>query len=272
MPLALGLVGVGLFAGWYYRWQNITPRMRADFEWFQGLGFPDVKGKAYVRVASGSYSVDEGFTNSAFEYGFLLAANGDKFTVLTSDLGIVNYSNSPSTTPEWERVGFELSDLKVQADEALKLLRKATDSPGVYRRSDGLNTERTCIFTFAYQCWRQGHDHEARELYEEAERYPRPRADNNRRNLQEKLSFTWGKLKAKWENRTNTQPTLKEYLEQDLGDTAYCRATYDFADTNLSRAQLLAEVQSVLRHYPHSGAVTNASNMATVLKRMVAED
>ena len=66
---------------------SLTPEAKADFEWFSGLGFPDVKNASFARVATGGWSQSGGIRRKRnYLLGFLLSTNGNAFTTLDMDL------------------------------------------------------------------------------------------------------------------------------------------------------------------------------------------
>src|SRR5688500_4369079 len=66
----------------------LTPSPADDaFHWFGRLGFPDAKGRKFIRVATGHWSQygGEAPTNRYLD-GFLLSESNGAFFVLTKDL------------------------------------------------------------------------------------------------------------------------------------------------------------------------------------------
>src|SRR5438477_383858 len=61
-------------------------RMEA-FKWFGALGFPDVKGRKFIRVATGRWFQAGGNPpRNTYAHGFLLEEAGDTFKVVTLSL------------------------------------------------------------------------------------------------------------------------------------------------------------------------------------------
>ena len=88
----------------------------ADFDWFTGLGFPDVRGYPYVRVATGwtSQTGNNPPQNRYFN-GFLLGTNREEFRVIGLDLSVRTSTQTVAGTSESKRVGFDRLDLRREA-------------------------------------------------------------------------------------------------------------------------------------------------------------
>src|SRR5207253_10343722 len=76
------------------------------FGWFGRLGFPDVAGRPYVKVATGGWSWSgNNVPQGNFTQGFLLSQSNETFTVFTKDLLVQTFHATASGTPTHERVG-----------------------------------------------------------------------------------------------------------------------------------------------------------------------
>jgi hypothetical protein len=228
---------------------TVESEARGDFQWFGTLGFPDVKGCPFVRVATGrwSQSGDEPPQNHYIK-GFLLATNGDAFTVLGLDLLKATLTNSSSGIPDHERIGFEVLRLDAEALALRKALQEPPGKNEVWRRFGEQTSEQVEVFTLAWGCWRQGLETEAQLLYDLARTVPARRGGHNQ------------------------EPTFRQSIEKDLGHTMMWRGILDFEDVSISRLQLLDEFEKILKDYPHSEHRDRAQKTAEVLKRMIAED
>ena len=233
----------------YGKPNGVDANALADFEWFNGLGFPDVKGSTLVRVATGQWSQrgDEPRQNR-YEKGFLLATNGNVFTILSLSLSKPTFTNSSLGKLEHERVGFEVLKLDTEASALGKALQQRQGRNDLWPRFGEQTTERVEIFTLAWGCWRQGLEAEAQLLYELAKTLPTGRSGHNE------------------------EPTFRQSVEKDLGHTMMWRAVLDFEDVSISRHQLLDEFEKIVKNYPHSEHRERARKTAEVLKRMIAED
>src|SRR5207249_4190045 len=66
------------------------------FTWFDTLGFPDVKGRPFVRVATGQwYRAGEDPPQNTYVRGFLLEDIGDTFSILTLSLETESFRKTP---------------------------------------------------------------------------------------------------------------------------------------------------------------------------------
>src|SRR5438093_10358870 len=86
------------------------------FRWFRRLGFPDLAGRAYVKVATGGWSQSgNDAPQGDFTQGFLLSQSNDTFTVLTRDLSVRTFHATAPGTPAHKQVAFERLDLPKEA-------------------------------------------------------------------------------------------------------------------------------------------------------------
>jgi hypothetical protein len=235
---------------------TLTPQARADFEWFGTLGFPDLKGCPYVRVATDNWSQYNGEPpQQTFTYGFLLATNAAGFTVCYPYLSEETFkrpnpvSETPAAASGFPMVpGFQIVGLSNGVLHLLEVLRNPKPSDDKRELFGRLPYDALDVFTLAWACWRNGLDAQAAQLYEQAG----------------KTGFRSG------QDVTTTNFSLA--LEKDLGDVMYARAVYDFERTAIPRPQLLAQFQSVVTNYPHSQDLERAKQFMVALKRMVSED
>jgi hypothetical protein len=229
--------------------QGLTPETQTNFQWFSGLGFPDVKGCPFVRVTTGRWSQGvEGPPQNSFLRGFLLGTNGSAFNVVTTDLHGETFTNTPPGTPEHQRVGFEILSLQEEATARLNALRNPPADDGFGRGFALQLSERAQVFVLAWDCWRQGLDALAQDLYAEGKKMP-----------------AMG-------NTPDQSSTFQEALEKDIGHAAMWRAVLAFEDTSISRPELLARFEAVVKNYPHSEHHERAQKTADLLRQMIAED
>ena len=221
----------------------------ADFAWFNQLGFPDVKGSPYVRVATGWWSQSgEDPPRNKFVPAFLLETNGDSFTVFTLDLFQRQFTNTAHGAAPHKRVGFETLDLREAAKSELTRLRQPPGKDDHWRRFGERLTERGEIFTLAWGCWRNGLEPEALDLYEQATKMSPQRSSGH------------------------LESSFREGLEKDLGYAMIWRAIVSFGEPSISRRELLYQLEAIPANYPHSEYCERARQTAAVLKRMIAED
>lgn len=138
------------YYGYYAQARSVEGDALSDFQWFSNLGFPDVKGCPFVRVATGQWSQsgDEPPQNHYLK-GFLLATNGNVFTVLSLNLSQAQFANSTASIPEHKRVGFEVLRLDAEAEALRRALQKPPGKDDVWRRFGEQTTERVDVFTLS---------------------------------------------------------------------------------------------------------------------------
>ena len=249
--------------------EALSSEVRADFEWFSGLGFPDVKDKPFVKFFPGAaYQNLEESRSDSFQYGFLVSRNGTSFTVLDSNLRQHTFTNFPARPPQRIQEVFgattnvftfyykagELTklDLKTVVNEFLTEQDKAKDyaviNPFRYHYPDGWLATRASFFVLAWDCWRQGLTDEARRMYAVAE-----------------------KIGGLPRNEDAGDP-FRQRLTRDLAGWQLGEAMANFNDTNFTRKDLLAPFQSVIKNYPGTEQAARAKDIADRLTTMIGED
>lgn len=224
------------------------------FTWFGTLGFPDVKGRSFVRVATGRWRQHEGDPpENSYVTGFLLEDKGDTFVVFTPALETLTLRKTPDRTPAPERVGYEVRDLAADTAVYLKALqdRNSSNMEDLWRRFGERLGERSEVFVLAWACWRQGLDGRAAELYDHAAGMP---------------GRQWGPAEAR------PAQSLQEGVARDIAHAEMWRAVLDFGDPGVSCRQLLERFDRLVRNYPESEHAARAVETADLLRRMVKED
>ncbi|HWW02232.1 MAG TPA: hypothetical protein VNZ64_21200 [Candidatus Acidoferrum sp.] len=167
--IAVFTVVAAFLAVWLGNWREEVREAHGDFKWFSTLGFPDAKGLAWARVATGRWSQSQGQPpKNHYVKGFLLATNDANFTVFTVELLTQTMTNSRPGAPEHERVGFEVLDLRRDVADRLQQLRHAPGGDNLWPLFARRLPEQAEVFALVWACWRQGLDSEARSLYQEA--------------------------------------------------------------------------------------------------------
>jgi hypothetical protein len=230
---------------------DVGSAARADFEWFSKLGFPDVKGCPFIRVATGQWSqAGDGSRQNNYLDAFLIGTNNNTFSIFSLDLLTRAFTNTPPGTAEYQRAGFERADLRQQVRTTLaSLLASPPREDYFWRfRFDSQVTERARAFILAWACWRQGFEEEAQDLYYEAQKITQ---------------------RAKIDH---SDFVFRIALEKDFADALMRRALDDFGNPSITRPELLGKFESILTSYPHSEHCERARGTAIALKRMIAED
>jgi len=241
-----------------------TPSDQA-FRWFSALGFPDVKGRPFVRVATGHWVQygDAGPTNQYID-GFLLHQSNGAFTVLTKDLFIRPFTNTAPGTAAHEEVGYETLDLAKESGALLKTLRNSSEDN--WRRFGQRLPERAEAFVLSWGCARNGHSANAQRLFEQAsvmcESVPVGR--NWWQRIRERIETALRRPAKKLQ--------IQDQMERDLGHAMMWRAVEAFGDPSVSRRQLLNQFTAIISNYPGSEHIPRARDTAAILDRMIKED
>lgn len=224
------------------------------FKWFNELGYPDVKDRKFVDVATGhwvTYGNDP--TNNTFARGFLLEQKGDTFKILTLSLDELTFKKTPAGTPVWKQVSYEASDLKEGAAayfKALRSPRKETDRQ-YSRFGEASLHSRTETFVVAWACWREGLHDLAAELFDHAARVPNGYGYNP--------------------DDPPKEP-LQALVAADLAHTEMWRGVLAFGDPSISRTALLKKFEHIVKHYPASDQHKKAKATVDLLTKMIDED
>lgn len=230
---------------------GLPDQARADFEWFSTLGFPEVKGRPYVKVATGEYWQSQGelVPHNTYLTAFLLATNADSFRVVTRELIERTFFTTNAAAPAHARVGYEVVNLSNEVAKVLiELKTPPEDDLAAWGRRFGERlSERAQVFALGWACWRNGFDGLAQELYEQAQVISK-------------------------RNRRQPPATFRDGLAQDLAYAKMWGAVSDFGDPTVTRPQLLARFEAILTNYPHTDQVPRAAGTAARLKLMIAED
>ena len=237
-----------------------TPAQKA-FAWFGRLGFPDVKGRKYVKVATGAWS-QSGNQRPEISYteGFLLSESNGTFTVFLNDLSVKTFQKTPRDTLAYKAVGFEILDLKSNA------MARLTTPNFLYGFQVYMGRQMPEEFFLGWACERNGLHKLAEDLYRKAvgNRSPplqlRVRSWQDIRNYAESLSERWKK------------PPFIHELENEIGQTMMWRAMLAFQDVNTSRADLLHKFEEIVEKYPHCKHVPDAKENVSILRKMLSED
>jgi hypothetical protein len=224
------------------------------FTWFGTLGFPDVKGRSFVRVATGRWwQPDDGPLQNSYLTGFLLEDRGETFVVFTPALETLTLRKTPDKAPAHERVGYEVRDLAADAAAYLKALRdlETSKKDDPWRRFGERLSERAEVFVLAWACWRHGLDARAAELYDHA-------------------AAMTGNQRGR--NSGGQPEPLPQAVAGDIAHAEMWRAVLDFGAPGVSRRQLLERFERLVRNYPESEHAARAVETADLLRKMVKED
>src|ERR1039457_5548084 len=98
--ILVALVAFNIYANGSW---HLSQESKTNFEWFSGLGFPDVKGCSFVRVATGDWGrMGDQPPQNGYVKAFLLTKNSTSFTTLSLDLFKRTLPYSTNGTPEFK--------------------------------------------------------------------------------------------------------------------------------------------------------------------------
>lgn len=222
------------------------------FEWFGGLGFPDVKTLKFVRVTTGWPDEDDyDPLKNSYLHGFLLSQEEDTFSVLLPDLETRKWRKTPPGTKDHQKVEYEVADLSKYAASRLESIRDIDQRKrkSSWRSMEMRLSERAQVFTLAWSCWRKGHDELAAELYDEAARMGMHSGsgDSEIRKVRQRVAV-------------------------DLGHAEMWRAVEEFGEAGTSRVQLLDKFRGIIKNYPECEHIARAKTTVELLEKMVQED
>ncbi len=221
---------------------------QSAFAWFSTLGFPDVKDKKLVRVATGRwYQAGDDPPRNTYLRGFLIDEHDDRFTVLTLSLSTETFQKTAADVVAHKRVSYEIIDLGTAA--AACLSPPAADGTSEARPlwDVGLPS-RTGTFVLAWACWRNKLDKLAADLFDHAAKMP--------------PGF------GRDANKPPVRP-LRQLVAEDLGGMEMWRAVVDFGDPAISRVQLSERFDRIVKNYPESEHFKRAKETAALLHQML---
>jgi hypothetical protein len=221
-----------------------------EFAWFDGLGFPDLAKCKFVRVTTGHYYHErDGTAKNFYDFGFLVRDDGSRFTVLDAYLWTHYYTKSDSQRAEHEKVTYEAWDLEKETTLALKSLQLPEDKDAFPRRFGERLTEPAELFVWARVCAAQGKPKLADQLLAQAKRNAEKRAEG-----------------------AKADRTFHQIIADDIAHAQMWQAVEAFGDPAVSRRELLARFDLIVKHFPRNLHWNRAKEAAELLKKMVEED
>src|SRR5688572_19969767 len=108
---------------------GLTAEQRQAIDWYDTLGYPDLKHAAWVRVATGDVYYRGGTEPHPRSVdAFLLKSEGDTFTIFQLDAMVERtLIRTDGGAEKHERVGFDRLDLAREAAARLERLRNPPD-------------------------------------------------------------------------------------------------------------------------------------------------
>lgn len=233
---------------------NETAKQQAaDFAWFAGLDYPDVKDSQPALIATASWQHhDDDPPRNTYRVGFVLRSDDKRFTVFLPSLKTETFERTPPGTPEHLRIGFEPIDAAKVAEIYRGYLREE-NAGGIERIFEQINFRINAAaetFLAAYCCSRLGHAQKAAELYRLANDAQVPRGSIEEQAL-----------------------TPSERMKMELADAAMLHAQDALGDEgSFSRAEVAEQFARVAKHFPTSKQAEPARERAAILRRMAEED
>lgn len=227
---------------------TVSPEAKNCFEWFNSLGFSDVKDCQFVCVTV-KWSDPKGKwpARSQSKNAFLLTGNQDAFMVQDLELFRRSYRGRAPEENVVIEASYKPANLKNEASAFLHRINRLKHGEDLFDRLEERISKRVFTFVFAWACWRNGLDDEAEKLYQASKhmRYGIEEVDEN---------------------------NFQGVLEQEISYAVMWRAVMDFGNVSINRPKLLNEFQNFSKHYPFSSYAERAKRTAEMLARMIAED
>ncbi|NUN52473.1 MAG: hypothetical protein HUU06_06765 [Planctomycetaceae bacterium] len=237
---------------------------RSLFAWFDGLGYPDLRGKPWVRI---TYRCGGTFAGSppreTSMCGFLLEENKDSLRILHPSTEEYTFSKGPPTSASSGAAAYVRIDLLT---EVKSIVRDYEGQPPPGARDKSLPIPEG--FTSWGYPYRVGFFTLARAVDATGEPQWALR-----------LLACYGR--ERWEGSEEAPTALREQIENDLGDGLLSSTVSGFGiwwilgapqGRLMPRSELLAACRRIIEKYPGSSVAPRARTMASVLERMVAED
>jgi hypothetical protein len=255
---------------------GVEKEAREAFAWFDGLGFPDLRKRAYVKVATGAWTQAAGKDpENTYIRAFLLEDAGRTFTVLTEDLEVSGFEKSEDA-PGRMQAGYERLDLRAEA----RALAEKIGSRDEHHRplfTDRLSfgprlEEEARTFALGRACERNGFLAEALALYTAVGKVYE--ANRQVHGPRDPRVSSRGARRADGTRREDFRKTesLREALAAQIGHVVFWRAILDFQDLAKSRQDLLETLRPFPDRFPESEHAETATKLISVLERMVRED
>jgi hypothetical protein len=229
--------------------EPLTTGERKCFEWFDTLGFPDLKTAPFVMVATGTtVSLDSRAQENCYLHAFLLKDDGTRFTVFTPALDTLTFTKTGPRVPKTAQIGYQVVDLKGQVEQFLKHFwdtkLEPWDFPGTGCEPDYGTRRGLCHFVIARACAARGLDSLAHQLAQTA-KYCMDRQDGR---------------------------GLLELVQDRTAHALTWSATEKFATPSIPRKDILARFEWLERHFPRGADSQSIKETARLLRQMMAED
>src|SRR5262245_25426833 len=225
LALALAVVGLGIWS---------EPE-RADYRWFDTLGFPDLGKCPLVRVTL-QHPADPAGVGGGHEHyhGFLLDRDERTIRLLDYDLRQIRILTQPVPGEPAYRVEVTELDVRRPAEAALGPQPADGPDPAVGPEFD----TPLRLFVLARACAKRGHSELASRLYhrsmELADAVP-PRV--------RPMSAAWfARVWSTAMGRRSATPKFRDEIRLDIADSLWMHASNSFDDAANARASVLGVI------------------------------
>lgn len=227
----------------------------SDFAWFDSLGFPDIEGCAFVRVAKGRFADGPAWMfywkpGAHGSWGFPMAGSeSSPTTVLSVDLSEVAAHRIPASVENHNIADPAIRNLEDAASAYLKHASSMLEGDDPFRgRHFAQVGHRTEVFILARVCDANGLDKLSDDLLALAE-----------------------KLRGgqKW---NEPAPPVGESVRKEIAHTMMWRAVRAFGAPAISRERLLERFEWIVASFPESRHAERAKRTRDLLRSMIAED
>ena len=237
----------------------------ATARWFDGLAWPDLRGKPCVEIIFGDGDLGTKIKDRPRVRGFLLAEDEKAFTVFCdgtvaqhsffSGVGwpfsVQRIPKSPPDTEPDAQVTERAIELPAAVEELLAELNRPKDRDDERRFDLGRKTsDRTVVFVLARCCAMQG-----------------------RPDLADRLDSALGKLGgADSQRRGSAEVAFPIAIEKEIAHALMWKAVVDCGDAGVTRPELLAQFERIAREFPKSEHHARAVGFVEMMRTMIAED
>lgn len=233
--------------------------MMADYQWFSGFGYPDIKNMPFIRCYPVNINKDDGKTG-LFDPGdkdedareertlggcFLINESPRFFSTFRIDLEHAELNKTATNEDAWI-FKTEPADLRARMKYELRKFHENNRDPRFF--TCGLNLEtRAHYFTFGWMCARKGLDDLSARFYAIARSFSKTMMGHER-----------------W--------SFRQLVESELGDFELSKVVSGFGDPRIKRPELLARLRRVSERFSHAQCLDDVKNLSNELERMIAED
>jgi hypothetical protein len=230
-----------------------SPAERLEvFQWFSGLGFPDIKDARFVRLRG-----------DGSQHGFVVRETEEARTVIT--LGLMT-----KTISKARGAGNNNADKSCVPEDFVLFVKTVPRNPREVNGplSDEFeygSSKPKKLFVIAWMCWRRGLEQPAAEWFDRA--------------VESLAEARRKKVRPKNEQPANEEPAgaspsqrLRWLVATELAGEELDRVQSDIRNPQVARADALERLIHLEGKYPGTPAAARAQAMAIALKRMVRED